>query len=227
MKQIALLLIGITLSTFLLAQQRVINGTVHVYKTMNLANIVVKSKKTGSTALTDSLGNYHIVCEQKDVIEFRGKTFYNVNVRVKPSDNSVNVNMKFIARPENVDMAVGYGYISKENATTAYSILTSSQSDFCSYNDIYDLISGKCAGVSVGNSKFLPGSEEDVTIRGVNSVNQSNPLYIVDGVATSQIAHIAPCDVKSISFLKDSEAAIYGSNGGGGVILIETKTGKD
>lgn len=227
MKQIVIFLVAISLSLSLSAQQRVVNGHVSVFKNMNLANIVVKAKKSGSSALTDSLGNFQIVCEPKDVIVFRGKTFYSAKVKVKPTDDTINVEMKFIAKPENVDMAVGYGYISKENATTAYTNMTSSQEDFCSYNDIYDLISGKCAGVSVGNSHFLPGTEEDVTVRGVNSVNQSNPLYVVDGVITSQIAHISPCAVKSISVLKDSEAAIYGASGGGGVILIETKTGKD
>jgi TonB-dependent SusC/RagA subfamily outer membrane receptor len=227
MKQIVFFLVAISLSLSLSAQQRVVNGHVSVFKNMNLANIVVNAKKSGSTALTDSLGNFQLVCEPKDVIVFRGKTFYSVKVKVKPTDETINVEMKFIANPENVDMAVGYGYISKENATTAYTNLTSNQQDFCSYNDIYDLISGKCAGVSVGNSHFLPGTDEDVTVRGVNSVNQSNPLYVVDGVVTSQIAQIAPCAVKSISVLKDSEAAIYGASGGGGVILIETKTGKD
>jgi TonB-dependent SusC/RagA subfamily outer membrane receptor len=227
MKQIVIFLVAISLSLSLSAQQRVVNGHVSVFKNMNLANIVVKAKKSGSSALTDSLGNFQIVCEPKDVIVFRGKTFYSAKVKVKPTDETINVEMKFIANPENVDMAVGYGYISKENATTAYTNMTSSQEDFCSYNDIYDLISGKCAGVSVGNSHFLPGTDEDVTVRGVNSVNQSNPLYVVDGVITSQIAQISPCAVKSISVLKDSEAAIYGASGGGGVILIETKTGKD
>jgi len=227
MKSIVCLLLAIGLSISLSAQQRVINGTVSVFKNMRLSNIEVKSKNTGSTVLTDSLGNFQIVCEQKDVLEFSGKTFYKLKVRVKPTDNSTTVNMRFIAKPENVDMAVGYGYISKENATTAYANLTSSEIDFCSYNDIYDLIRAKCAGVSVGSTNPLPGTEQDISIRGVNSMNQANPLYVVDGVITSQIANILPCDLKSISFLKDSEAAIYGASGGGGVILFETKTGKE
>lgn len=227
MKQIAFLLLAIALSFSLSAQQRVVEGTVTVFKNMKLANIVVKAQKSGSATLTDSLGNYQIVCEQKDVLVFTGKTFQKYRVRVKPTDTSVNVNMKFLANPENVDMAVGYGYISKENATTAYTNLTRSDVDFCSYTNIYELIRGKFVGVSVGNTYSHPGSEEDITIRGVNSMNQDNPLYVVDGVATSQIAHILPCDVKSISILKDAEAAIYGASGGGGVILIETKTGKD
>ena len=227
MKSIAFLLLAIVLSLSVSAQQRVVSGTVSVFKDMRLSNIVVKAKKTGSTVLSDSLGNFQIVCEQKDVLEFTGKTFYKLKVKVKPTDNSVNANMRFIAKPENAEMAVGYGYISKDKATTAYANLTSSQEDFCSYNNIFDLIRAKCAGVSVGSSNFLPGSEQSISMRGINSVNQVNPLYVVDGVITSQIANIVPCTVKRISFLKDSEAAIYGASGGGGVILIDTKTGKN
>lgn len=227
MKYLVLILSGMLLSFSLLAQQRVVTGRVTVYSNMNLHNIKVESKNTGSSVATDSLGFYELVCEQKDVIIFSAKTFITRKIRVKPTTKEVNVNMKFIAKPENVDMAVGYGYISKENATTAYANLTRSKADFCSYNNIYDLISGKCAGVTVGGSGFTRGNEQSVSIRGVNSVNQTNPLFIVDGVPTTQIANIHPCDVRSISFLKDSEAAIYGASGGGGVILIQTKTGKD
>jgi TonB-dependent SusC/RagA subfamily outer membrane receptor len=227
MKQLILLLFTMLFSLSLLAQQRVVSGKVTVFEIMNLANIKVESKKAGSVVTTDTLGNYQLICEQKDVITFNGKTFSRKRIRVKAKDNVVNANMKFLSNPENVEMAVGYGYISKENATTAYANLSSSQVDFCSYNNIYDLINGKCAGVNVGNASYVPGAEQDVNIRGVNSFNQSNPLYIVDGSPTSQIAHIVPCNVKSISFLKDSEAAIYGATGGAGVILIETKSGKD
>jgi TonB-dependent SusC/RagA subfamily outer membrane receptor len=227
MKHLILILSGMLLSISLQAQQRVVTGRVSVFKTMNLCNIRVESKKTGSTVTTDSLGFYQLVCDQKDEITFSGITFSTLKKRVKPATKEVNVNMKFLPKPENVDMAVGYGYISKENATTAYANLNRSNADFCSYNDIYELIEGKCAGVIVGKTNFLPGSDQDITIRGVNSINQSNPLYIVDGVPTSQIAQIVPCDVKSISFLKDAEAAIYGASGGGGVILIQTKMGKD
>lgn len=227
MKHLILILSGMLISASMLAQQRVISGRVSVFNNMNLGNIKVESKKTGSSVTTDTLGFYQLVCDQKDVITFSAKTFSTQKKRVKPTTKEVNVNMKFLPKPENVEMAVGYGYISKENATTAYANLTRSQADFCSYNNIYDLISGRCPGVSVGSSGIARGTEQDITIRGVNSINQSNPLFIVDGVPTSQIAHILPCDVKSISFLKDSEAAIYGASGGGGVILIETKTDND
>lgn len=226
MKHLIIFFFVLTFSLSLFAQQRVISGKVAVFETLTLANIKVESKKTGSSVLTDSLGFYELVCDHKDVITFSGKTFYRKRIKIKPSDKVVDVDMKFLSNPDNVDMAIGYGYISKEDATIAFANLTRNDADFCSYNNIYDLISGRCAGVSVGSSS-LPGTEQDVTIRGINSINQTNPLYIVDGTPTTQISHIVPCNVKSISFLKDSAASIYGASGGGGVILIETKTGEE
>jgi|WetSurMetagenome_2_1015567.scaffolds.fasta_scaffold247166_2 TonB-dependent SusC/RagA subfamily outer membrane receptor len=227
MKRIFVVLIAISLTFSLSAQQKVIYGKVNVFKNLTLSNIVVTAKKSGASTLTDSMGNYYIVCNPKDILEFTGKTFYKVRVRVKPTDDSIKVNMKFIDKTDNVEMAIGYGYISKENATTAVVGLTNSHENFCSYNDIYELISGKCAGVNVRKTGFLPGSEQEIEIRGINSINADGALYVVDGVETSQIANISPCDVKSISILKDSDAAIYGARGGGGVILIETVMAKD
>jgi len=227
MKKIILIALGILFSVCLFAQHRVIYGTVNVFNNMTLANVVVSAKKAGTKTTTDSLGNFAIVCNEKDVLEFYGKTFYKERIRVRATDDSVKVNMKFLDSPENVEMAVGYGYITKDKATTAVAALTGSRDDFCSYRDIYELISGRCAGVNVNNSSFLPGSEKDVTIRGINSINANGPLYVVDGVTVSEIANIVPCDVKRISFLKDAEASIYGSRGGGGVILIETVKASD
>jgi len=227
MKQIIGIIIGLLFTFSLFAQQRVIYGKVNVFKNLTLANIVVEAKKSGIKALTDSLGEYYIVCNQKDILEFNGKTFYKKRVRVRPDDDTVNVDMKFIETPDNVEMAVGYGYITRDKATTAVAALTNTQENFCSYRDIYELISGKFAGVTVRNPSSYPGSEQAIEVRGVNSVNAVGAIYVVDGVVTSQIANIAPCNVKRISILKDVDAAIYGASGGGGVILIETISAKD
>jgi TonB-dependent SusC/RagA subfamily outer membrane receptor len=226
MKRIIILLIGITLTFSLSAQHRVVYGRVNVFENITLTNIIVTAKKAGTKTLTDSLGNYAIVCNLNDVLEFRGKTFYKERKRVKPTVDSVNVKMRFIDAPDNVEMAIGYGYITKDKATNAYSNLNNKQENFCSYSNIFELINGKCPGVMVENHSNFPGTEQEIIIRGKNSVNLSScALYVVDGVVVSQIGTIAPCDVKSISFLKDASASIYGSRGAGGVVIIETKKG--
>jgi TonB-dependent SusC/RagA subfamily outer membrane receptor len=226
MKSIVILLIGISLTFSLSAQHRVVYGRVNVFENLYLKNIVVSAKKAGTQTLTDSLGGFAIVCNEKDVLEFKGMTFYKERKRVKPSVDSVNVQMRFIEVPENVQLAVGYGYISKEKATHAYSNLNNKQENFCSYSNIFELINGKCPGVRVENQSYSPGSEQEIIIRGKNSINLSNcALYIVDGIVVEHIAEISPCDVKSISFLKDASASIYGSRGANGVVLIETIKG--
>jgi TonB-dependent SusC/RagA subfamily outer membrane receptor len=226
MKRFIILLIGISLTLSLSAQHRVVYGRVNVFENLYLTNIVVSAKKAGTQTLTDSLGNYAIVCNEKDVLEFKGLTFYKERKRVKPTVDSVNVQMRFIEIPENVELAIGYGYITKDKATHAYSELNNKQENFCSYSNIFELINGKCPGVRVENQSSFPGTEQEIIIRGKNSINLSNcALYVVDGVVVSHIADISPCDVKSISFLKDAAASIYGSRGAGGVVLIETIKG--
>ena len=87
--------------------------------------------------------------------------------------------------------------------------------DFCSYTNIYDLIRGQLSGVSVnGKNIYVRG--------GANSFSLSTTaLYVVDNLTTSNLDWVQPCQVKSIDVLKDGNAAVYGSRGGNGVILIE------
>jgi TonB-dependent SusC/RagA subfamily outer membrane receptor len=88
------------------------------------------------------------------------------------------------------------------------------------YQDIYDMIRGRVAGVEV--------SGKSIKIRGTNSLNISTePLFVVDGVITREIDDIAPETVKSIEVLKGPDASVYGARGSNGVIVITRKTGKD
>jgi TonB-dependent SusC/RagA subfamily outer membrane receptor len=88
------------------------------------------------------------------------------------------------------------------------------------YQDIYDMIRGRVAGVEV--------SGKSIKIRGTNSLNVSTePLFVVDGVIVKEIDDIAPETVKSIEVLKGPDASVYGARGSNGVIVITRKTGKD
>lgn len=110
---------------------------------------------------------------------------------------------------------VGYGTEVKRNLTRSVSEVKIDQNAI-TYRDIYEMIQGKCAGVQVMGDKIL--------IRGINSINSStDPLFVVDGQPVTDISHINPNDVKSISVLKDSAASIYGNRGANGVIIITLK----
>ena len=91
------------------------------------------------------------------------------------------------------------------------------------YNDIFEMIRGKVPGVTVGQAG--PGQTPRITIRGIGSnSDQTQPLFVVDGIQTENVASINPDDVESIDIIKDGTSAIYGMQGANGVIMITTKT---
>jgi len=91
------------------------------------------------------------------------------------------------------------------------------------YNDIFEMIRGKVPGVTVGQAG--PGQTPRITIRGIGSnSDQTQPLIVVDGIQTENVASINPDDVESIDIIKDGTSAIYGMQGANGVIMITTKT---
>lgn len=109
---------------------------------------------------------------------------------------------------------VGYGKEVKRNMTQPVSVVDAPENN--TYRNIYEMIQGKCTGVQVMGEKII--------IRGVSTLNSStDPLFVVDGQPVTSISHINPNDVKSISVLKDSAAAIYGNRGANGVIVITLK----
>ncbi len=93
--------------------------------------------------------------------------------------------------------------------------------------NVQQAIQGRVAGVMVTSNSGAPGDDISVRIRGISSVNNSDPLYVVDGFPTGSIAFLNPSDIESMEVLKDASAtAIYGNRGATGVILITTKKGK-
>ena len=215
MKQVITVLTGIFLSSFVLAQNKVVYGKLTAFNAYPVQNIEVTAKKAKTTVTSDSLGQFSIVCFENDVIRIRPKTFKPVNKKIKPDIDSLFINLLFIDSKANRELAVGYGYINKEDLIYAANHLEQENSDFCNYANIFDLIKGRFSGVTV--------SGNNVYIRGSGSFSgQTQALYIVNGQETGSINWIAPCQIKSIDILKDSNAAIYGARGGNGVVIINT-----
>lgn len=112
---------------------------------------------------------------------------------------------------------VGYGHLKRKNITTDISFIDGTNKKFTSYSTIYDMIQREVSGVQVFNNVIIiQGSK--------NMFGYVPPLFVVDGAYTNDISYISPQSVKSISVLKGTAAAIYGSRGYGGVIIIRTKT---
>ncbi len=218
MKKISIIFLIVTFGTSMMAQNRVINGKLTCFNRYPVQNVEVTSKRAKSHTMTDSLGQFSIVCKEKDVILIKPKAFKPVNKRVHADTDSMNINLLFVDNKQNREIAVGYGYVQEEDLSYALDHLIQENNDFCSYSNIFDLIRGRFSGVTInGNAILIRGGHNSFT------TGASEALVVVDGVPTMSYDHINPCDVQSINILKGSEAAIYGTRGGNGVVVIETR----
>ena len=215
MKSIVLLALMFSVASVVQAQSRVVHGTLTVFDSYPVQHIEITSKKAKASSMSDSLGQFSIVCLENDVIKVNPTAFKAMRKKVHANTDSVHLNLEFIDSEENREIAVGYGYISEKDLSFGVSHMENKNDRFCSYSNIFDLISGQLSGVTVvGHDIYVRG--------GTNSFSLSTTaLYVVDDQTTSSISWIQPCQVKSINVLKDGNAAIYGSRGGNGVILIE------
>ncbi|MGW8314719.1 MAG: TonB-dependent receptor plug domain-containing protein [Bacteroidales bacterium] len=214
MRKLIIITLGLFMAVPMIAQNRVVHGRLTVFKRYPVKNVEVKAKKAKTSITTDSLGMFDIVCYDKDVIQIKPKTFEPVTRRVNADTDTLEINLVFIDSKANRENAVGYGYIREKDLLYAVDHLEAENNDFCGYSTIFDLIQGKLSGVQVSNG--------NIYIRGGNNSfsGQSQALCVVDGTPTSNIEWISPCQVRTIDILKGSDAAIYGTRGGNGVVMI-------
>ncbi|WP_237706934.1 TonB-dependent receptor [Ochrovirga pacifica] len=189
------------------------------------ANVLVKGTDRG--AITDFDGNYQIrVDDANSVLVFSYVGFKEKEV-VVGSQKTINVILEQDVSELDAVVMVGYGTVKKSDVTGAVASVATEEITKTQNTSIAQAIQGRAAGVSVSKSSGTPGATPTVRIRGVGTVNNADPLYVVDGVPISDVSNINMEDAKSVEVLKDASAtAIYGSRGANGVILITTKGGK-
>ena len=199
------------------AQTKVVHGNLTAYKAFPVMNVEVTSKKAKATTTSDSLGNFSIVCLEKDVVMIKPKVFRPINKKVNNVSDTLKINLVFIDTQKNRQTAIDFGYVKEVDLNYAVAHLEAENNDYCKYTDIYRMIEAEFGGVTVANGQ--------ITIRG-GKTSFSGPSYaliIVDGQPAQSIDWIRPCIVKSINILKGSDGAMYGSRGGNGVVVISTK----
>jgi TonB-dependent SusC/RagA subfamily outer membrane receptor len=219
MKSILTILTALLLTTTVYAQNRVVYGKLTAYNTFPVMNVEVSSKKAKATTMSDSLGNFSIVCQEKDIIMIKPKVFESVNQKVsKDFTDSLKINLVFIDTKKNREIAVNSGFMTETNLNYAVTNLEAENSDYCKYSDIYNLLRAEGSGITVSNSG-------QITIRGGNTSfsGMDQALIVVDGQPTTSIEWIQPCMVRSVDILKGSDAGIYGSRAGNGVVVITTR----
>ena len=187
------------------------------------ANIMVKGTTNGT--ITDFDGNFEIQAKVGDILQvsYMGYKPQEVAATAAP--------MKITLQPDNVMLeevvAIGYGTMKKSDLTGAITSVKAEELLKTPAAGIDQALQGRAAGVTVTTGSGQPGEAATIRIRGIGSAMGGNdPLYVVDGVITTDIKFLSPNDIASMEILKDASAtAIYGSRGANGVILITTKTG--
>ena len=186
-------------------------------------NVTVKGTTIGVT--TDAEGNYTISAPADAVLIFSFVGYEKQEVAVA-GRKEIAISLVEETKQLNEIVVVGYGTRLKGELTGAVSTMNSDEMKISTAASALGRMQGQVAGVSVTNSN-TPGGEAFIRVRGMGTIQDSKPLYVIDGVPSDPGATLNPADIESISVLKDaSSAAIYGTRGANGVILVTTKRGK-
>ena len=206
---------------------RTIQGKVTTVSGETIPGVTVAVKGTTQGTITNIDGGYSLADVSGDavlVFSFVGMKTQEVGVGVQ---SIVDIVLEESAIGLDEVVAIGYGTVKKSDLTGSVGVLKLGQLDQQTNSNLGTALQGKIAGVSIESSGGAPGSGMNLQIRGAGSLNNNNPLILVDDIPVSSMNNLNPYDIESIQVLKDaSAAAIYGSRAANGVVLITTKKGK-
>ena len=189
------------------------------------ATVVVKGTSNGTS--TDFDGNFTIAADADAVLVVSFVGFTSQEVAVGGQDQ---ISVMLAADNELEEVVVtGYGSQRSKEVTSAVVKIDEEEFNKGTINDASQLLQGKVAGLQVYNRGGDPNAGATIRLRGISTVGaNTQPLVVIDGVIGASLANVDPTDIESINVLKDgSAAAIYGSRGSSGVILVTTKSGKE
>lgn len=217
----ALLCVG-----FQASAQRAVTGKVTDASDAPIPGVNVTIKGTSAGVATDFDGLFEIGAAASDTLVFSYIGFKTQYI-VVGNQTTINVKLKDDAQALEEVIVVGYGTQKKGDITGAVGLVDAESFKDRPKQDLGSLIQGQAAGVTVIKSSGKPSAGFDIRVRGTSSIGaSSNPLYVIDGVPTTDTRSLNPSDIESISVLKDaSSAAIYGAQGANGVVIITTKKG--
>lgn len=221
MKTEKIILVFLFLCTYsinLCAQKKEYTGTVTTLGRFPVNQAEVLVTKTGTRTMTDSLGNFTILCVPKSRLTIKAEGFQPLKAKVKDSNKELKFNLKLIKFKEADKIAIGYGHINADDVIYARNHLRF-KNPMSKYNDIFDMIRNKIPGVEIIDNR-------EIRIRGEKTFQGSNAaLIVVDGVIADMgvLTSIPLNDIRSIDVLKGPDATVYGSRGANGVVLLTTK----
>jgi TonB-linked SusC/RagA family outer membrane protein len=218
----------IVISSIELKQGTPVTGTVTDAngETLSGVNVVIQGTTTG--VVTDANGKFSINAASTDVLQFSFVGYTTQNIEV---GNQTNLQVALDEDSGTIEevVVVGYGVQRKSNVTGAIAKVSGTTLEARPVARVDQALQGQMAGVHVQTSGGKPGKAATIRVRGVKSISAGNdPLYVVDGfpVDAETFSNMSLSDIESVEVLKDAaSAAIYGSRGAGGVVIVTTKRG--
>lgn len=224
------------------AQERAVSGVVSD-EMGPISDISVKVKDSNRGTITDFGGNYSIQAKTGDVLIF---SHISYNSKEKIVNTSNNINIQLIDAGDILEevIVVGYGTTKQRELTTSISKANMNDVQSISTSNVANALQGTVTGIQISSTSGAPGGEVSIRIRGASTITgNSDPLYVIDGIPffvgkttsdnfggqrNSALSNLNSNDIESIEILKDAAAAaIYGSRGSNGVVIITTKTGEN
>ncbi len=206
--------------------QQTITGVITDTSSMPLSGASVQVKNTTRGAVADFDGNYSIEAERGEILVFSYIGFNSQEFTVGDS-TTLNVSLSEGNELDEV-VVVGYGTQKKVTVTGAVSAIKGDVITKSPAVDISNSLAGRLSGLVVVQTSGEPGNDgAEISIRGSNTLGNSSPLIVIDGVPdrSGGLGRLSPGDIESISVLKDASAAIYGARAANGAIIITTKRG--
>lgn len=211
----------------IIAQTKAVSGVVTDNTGVPLPGVSVIVQGTTKGVSTDFDGVYtveNVSSTDNLVFSYVGMTPQTITIGNK---SVIDVILQSSAESLDEVVIVGYGSQSRADVTGAISTVDAEKMGAVPVTNAESALQGRAAGLTVANSG-VPGSTPSVLIRGLGSVGNNNPLYVIDGVIVGNLSGISPNDIESVSVLKDaSTTAVYGAQGSSGVVVVTTKKGKN
>jgi len=203
-----------------------VNGTVTDAEGKLIPGVSVLVKKTQKGTTTDNNGNFSIEADKGNALVFSFVGYEPVEISVS-NNEPLKIVLKLKENKTEEVVVVGYGKQKKVNLTGAVGVIKSDYIQDRPITSASQALQGGTSGVFVNQGSGVPGQDAaSIRIRGIGTLNNTNPLILVDGIESS-LNNLDPNDIESMSVLKDAaSSAIYGSRASNGVILVTTKRGK-
>lgn len=202
------------------SQNKIVEGQILAFNKYPLENIEISARKSKEKTTTDENGVFAIKVKEKDLIKINDPLFDKYEKKVGSETDPMKINLIFKESEKNIDEAIDNGYFEEEDLTYALRYLNRQNNAYALFSNVYEAIE---TAIPEARKAEKPDGSIGFIMRGVRSIDGDNSaLIIVNNNIIEDISYIAPAEIKSINKLSNSQAALFGSRGGNGVISIIT-----